>query len=287
LTFRTSPEQFSVRSLTNFNAGHTNGFEAIPRNESEVDAVNLRLLIPLSAQRDAGRKEGVGMPGNKFILIVLVSAFFVTSSLFAGNGKGGPGSPASGSGLSATETADLLFMREEEKMARDVYDELYSFYKAEGVELLIFARIASSEQNHMDAILNLLEKYELEDPAEGKSRGEFENTTLAALYQNLTSTETNDVLVLNEPTEGGKVEPLAAFYVGAWIEERDMLDIMQAISNTAKNDLVRVYTNLLCGSRSHLRSFVRQIGANNYEPQILDLSELEYWLGSDSDEICG
>ena len=49
----------------------------------------------------------------------------------------------------------------------------------------------------MDAVLNLLEKYDLEDPAEGKSRGEFENTTLAALYQNLTSAETNDVLVLN------------------------------------------------------------------------------------------
>lgn len=227
------------------------------------------------------------MPGKKFILIVLVSAFFATSTLFAGNGKGGPGSSTSSPDLSATETADLLFMREEEKLARDVYDELYSFYKADGLELLVLARIASSEQSHMDAVLNLLEKYDLEDPAEGKSRGEFENTTLAALYQNLTSAETNDVLVLNEPTEGGKVEPPAAFYVGAWIEERDMLDIMQAISNTAKNDVVRVYTNLLCGSRSHLRSFVRQIGADNYEPQILSVSELEYWLGPDSDEICG
>ena len=30
--------------------------------------------------------------------------------------------------LSSAETEDLLFMREEEKMARDVYDELYEYY---------------------------------------------------------------------------------------------------------------------------------------------------------------
>ena len=199
--------------------------------------------------------------------------------------------------LSSAETEDLLFMREEEKMARDVYDELYEYYQGGGVSLLIFARIAESEQTHMDSMLKLLDKYGLDDPAEGLLRGEFENPALTSLYLNLVSDSESNSTVLNEPTSGGKVSVMDALYVGAWIEERDMVDIMHAISNTDKADIARVYTSLLCGSRSHLRAFVDQIGEDEYEAQILLKTEdagpeaapeetLAYWLGSDSDEVC-
>ena len=199
--------------------------------------------------------------------------------------------------LTSTESADLLFMREEEKLARDVYDELYEHYKNKGIELLIFARIAESEQEHMDAMLKVLDKYGIDDPAEGMSRGEFENATLKTLYLNMVSDSDANSTVLNEPVTGGKVNELAALQVGAWIEERDMLDIMHAISNTNKADIVQVYTNLLCGSRSHLRAFVAQIGADNYEAQILVAADeiavsttpeetLDYWLGNESDYLC-
>lgn len=84
---------------------------------------------------------------------------------------------------------------------------------------------------------------------------------------------------------------------GAWIEERDMLDIMHAISNTGHADIAGVYTKLLCGSRSHLRAFVSLLGADAYEPQLLYAADkagsdvpavetIEYWLGDDSDAIC-
>lgn len=240
-------------------------------------------------------KTAISLIRKTFVLIIIF-AVFASLPLFAkGNGRGGSNGQAD---ISAIEKADLLFMREEEKMARDVYDELYEFYKESGVELLIFARIASSEQNHMDAMLTLLIKYGLSDPAEGNTRGEFENQIFADLYQNLVSDDINNEPILNEPEAGGKVGPLEALYVGAWIEERDMLDIMQAISNTKKSAIVRVYTNLLCGSRNHLRSFVGQIGEDDYDAQILVAPEdvgqetvpeetLEYWLGGDSDEICG
>jgi hypothetical protein len=212
-------------------------------------------------------------------------------------GLGGPLYADQAAGLSDQEVNDLLFMREEEKMARDVYSELYRHFKENDIEMIILARIAASEQRHMDAMLNLLDKYQLNDPAAGLEPGEFDNSVLAALYQNLVSDSEANETILGEPAEGGKVSPGAALYVGAWIEERDMLDIMHAIANTSRADIVGVYTNLLCGSREHLRAFVGQLGAADYQPQLLHPAAdagsevkpeetLEFWLGSESDVIC-
>jgi len=199
--------------------------------------------------------------------------------------------------LSDQEVADLTFMREEEKLAHDVYAELYEHYKESGIELIVFARIATSEARHVDAMLGLLDKYRLDDPAEGLGPGEFDNTVLAALYDNLVSDSEANPTILGEPTSGGKVGPEAALTVGAWIEERDMIDILHAIANTGRADIVGVYTNLLCGSRDHLRAFVKLLGEDDYRPQLLYSADavtddvpavetLEYWLGDASDEIC-
>lgn len=200
-------------------------------------------------------------------------------------------------GLSEHEIDDLMFMREEEKMARDVYAELYQHYKERGTELIILANIAASEQRHMDAILKQLDKYQLHDPAAGLERGDFDNAVLSALYQNLVSDSESNQTILDEPLSGGKVSPEAALYVGAWIEERDMIDILHAIENTSRADIVGVYTDLLCGSREHLRAFVKHLGAENYQPQLLypsdagnrdidPLETLEYWLSEESDQMC-
>lgn len=200
-------------------------------------------------------------------------------------------------GLSELEIEDLTFMREEEKLARDVYQELYVYYKERGIELIVLANIAASEQRHMDAMLNLLDKYQLTDPAATLEPGEFENDALSALYGNLVSDSDANPTILDEPMSGGKVSPQAALYVGAWIEERDMIDILHAIANTSRADIVGVYTSLLCGSRDHLRAFVKHLGADDYQPQLLYASStdgsdidpaqtLEYWLGDESDRLC-
>ncbi len=212
-------------------------------------------------------------------------------------GLGNPLSANEEAGLSELEVEDLLFMREEEKLARDVYSELYGYYKEDGIEIFTLARIAESEQRHMDAMLNLLDKYEIDDPAAGRAPGEFEHPVLQALYYNLVSDSEDNEPVLSEPAAGGKVGPEAALYVGAWIEERDMIDILHAIANTSRADIVGVYTNLLCGSREHLRAFVGRLGADDYAPQILYSADevgsevppeetLEFWLGDASDVIC-
>ena len=59
--------------------------------------------------------------------------------------------------LNPEEEDALLFMRAEEKLARDVYLVLAEKWS----ELAIFTNIAASEQKHMDAVLQLLEKYGL------------------------------------------------------------------------------------------------------------------------------
>ena len=82
--------------------------------------------------------------------------------------------------LDAVEVAGLLYMREEEKLARDVYLTLYEKW-----EMPIFQNIANSESTHMEAIETLIDRYNLEDPAAGKDAGVFTDQTLQGLYDQL------------------------------------------------------------------------------------------------------
>jgi hypothetical protein len=155
--------------------------------------------------------------------------------------------------LSTAEIEGILYMREEEKLARDVYLTLYEQW-----ELSIFQNIANSEQTHMDAIKTLIDRYGLDDPAAGNNVGEFTDPTLQSLYADLVAT-------------GG--QSLAdALRVGAAIEEIDILDLEERIAQTDAGNIQRVYESLTRGSRNHLRSFVatleRQVG-ETYEPQYL------------------
>jgi hypothetical protein len=156
--------------------------------------------------------------------------------------------------LSAEEVAGLLYMREEEKLAHDVYLTLYEKWG-----LPIFRNIASSEQTHTEAVKSLLDRYGLEDPAEGNGVGVFTDPALQTLYDQLVNT--------------GDASLAAALRVGATIEEIDILDLEARLTQTDNRDITLVYDNLTSGSRNHLRSFVstleRQAG-EDYQPQYLD-----------------
>jgi len=161
--------------------------------------------------------------------------------------------------LSEEEAAGLLYMREEEKLARDVYLTLYEQWNQP-----IFQNIASSEQRHMDMVLGLLTAYGLEDPAAGKGIGEFTNPDLQALYDQLVAR--------------GRQSLAEALKVGAAIEEIDILDLRERLAQTDKADIQTVYQNLMSGSENHLRAFVstleRQTG-EVYEPQYLSPEDYE------------
>jgi hypothetical protein len=166
--------------------------------------------------------------------------------------------------LSENEINGLFFMREEEKLARDVYLALYEQWG-----LAIFQNIANSEQSHTDAVKVLLDAYGLADPAVGKAPGEFVNADLQDLYDQL--------------IDQGAQSLSDALKVGAAIEEIDILDIEAYLAQTENPDIRRVYENLIKGSRNHLRSFVstlnRQTG-ETYEPQYLSVDLYQSIVGS-------
>jgi hypothetical protein len=165
-----------------------------------------------------------------------------------------PPPPAPTSPLSADESAGLTFMREEEKVARDVYLTLYETWGSQ-----VFSNIARSEQSHMDAVKTLLDRYGIDDPTTGNDIGEFTNSDLQALYDEL--------------VELGQQSLADAFRVGALIEETDIQDLIDELAAVEHSDIQRVYEQLLQGSENHLRAFVstleRQTG-ETYQPQVLD-----------------
>lgn len=142
--------------------------------------------------------------------------------------------------LSAAEADGLTYMREEEKLARDVYLALYRQWGTP-----IFSNIALSEQTHMDRILMLLGKYDLPDPAAGKLEGEFTHPVFVELYQLLVAS--------------GSESLVQAFEVGVFIEETDIEDINNLLAITTRKDIRNVYTNLLAGSYNHLAAFDYQL----------------------------
>lgn len=163
--------------------------------------------------------------------------------------------------LSEAEIDDILYMREEEKLARDVYLTLHEQWGTP-----VFANISRAEQRHMGRMLDLVERYGLVDPVTDDSIGVFVNAELQSLY---------DALVAR-----GLRSELDALHVGALIEEVDMEDIQNAIDRTDRRDIVRVYENLMRGSRNHLRAFVGLIERRgvDYEAQQLSQEEVDLIL---------
>lgn len=160
--------------------------------------------------------------------------------------------------LTSDEIAAIQFMREEEKLARDVYQTLYEQYP-----LRPFLNISKSEQAHMDAILYLIDTYELEDPAGDNPKGVFVNQDLQVLY--------NDLI------EQGSESREEALKVGALIEEVDIIDLEEALEETARNeDVVRVFTNLCRASERHLKAFVRVLKLYDVEYAPVQLEQEEF-----------
>lgn len=152
--------------------------------------------------------------------------------------------------ISEAEKQDLLYMREEEKLARDVYQTLHEKW-----QIQIFSNIAFSEQTHSEAIRDLLVKYSITDPVTDDTIGVFVNADLQTLYHDLTRT--------------GLTSIEDALTVGALIEELDIKDLQDTLSRTNNSDISAVYENLLRGSQNHLRAFNKQLVVKGvtYTPQ--------------------
>jgi hypothetical protein len=177
-------------------------------------------------------------PTMKTIHLITLAALTLVPA-FAQNGQGphGPQSqpPVAVQPATAEEIQALVFMREEEKLARDVYRFLFERW-----QYAAFDRIAASEQQHFATIGTLLTRYSIPDPAATDTPGVFADPKLTTMYAELTAK--------------GAISLKDALEVGVLIEKTDIADL-SAANTTTKLDIKRVYTNLMTASFSHLDAF--------------------------------
>ena len=138
--------------------------------------------------------------------------------------------------LSSDEIAGLVFSREEERLARDLYTLLADRYDARR-----FAMIATSEQQHFEAVGTLLTRYGIADPSAGAQPGVYADPALQALYDGWKSDSAASLT--------------AAYAVGVQLEKRDIADLQRLQDATARADLDGVYAQLEKGSWRHLAAF--------------------------------
>ncbi len=185
--------------------------------------------------------------------------------------------------LDFNEETHLVFMREEEKLARDVYVSMGLRYP----DSVVFGQVDDSEQRHTDAVKQALAGYGVKDPNTNDNTGVYTGSEYGGYF-----TEKYAYLV-----DRGSVSELDALYVGAFIEELDMLDIRRCPAviveqnngvdsaeqcgrdYTDQPDIINLYDSLLKGSKSHLRGYVRAIeaiiGQGGYQAQVLSQEEVD------------
>lgn len=144
---------------------------------------------------------------------------------------------------SETTAERLSFLIEEEKLAHDVYLKMNEIWGSQ-----VFGNILQSESTHQSQVLSLLETRALSDPRTG-TVGAFRNQDLQKLYDSLIAK--------------GRLSAKDAYEVGVAIEEKDIADISNILSNTTdESDVVATLERLRSGSENHLRAFNRQLSRN-------------------------
>ncbi|MBK8476993.1 MAG: DUF2202 domain-containing protein [Opitutaceae bacterium] len=141
--------------------------------------------------------------------------------------------------LTTVDSANLVFLKQEEKMARDVYQVLHAKWGHP-----TFAAISVSEQRHIDSVTGLLKRYGIKDPTPA-APGVFTIPELQALYDQLIAEGTKSLQ--------------DALEVGVLIEETDIDDLQRMLETTRERPISRVLTNLQRGSYNHLEAFTRSL----------------------------
>lgn len=138
-----------------------------------------------------------------------------------------------------TQSAQLLYLIEEEKLAHDVYTVLYQTYGSR-----VFGNILESESTHQARVLTLLTARNIADPRSTQV-GVFTDQSLQKLY---------DSLIAQAMTSAQE-----AYKVGVAIEEKDIADISKQLATASDDDVIVTLQALRSGSENHLRAFNRQL----------------------------
>lgn len=184
-----------------------------------------------------------------------------------GNRQSGAGGNKSiGGTLTPAQVDQLVRMREEEKLAHDVYVTL-----AQSSGLQIFNNIANAESQHMRAVEQLASRYSSAAAAANLPVGSFSDPQFQALYNSLVA--------------AGNKSPIAAATVGAKIEEMDIKDLQTLLSQNPPQDVSKVLEHLQRASGQHLRAFTMELKrlGGTYMPEFLSSQEYNSILNSDND----
>lgn len=141
--------------------------------------------------------------------------------------------------LTQQQIDDLIFMYQEEKVARDVYTELYELWGQS-----VFKNIIQSENSHMNGVKSLLLAYNIPLPIVDTNIGEFPLAELQEMYNTLMAK--------------GRLSANDALEVGVIVEEKDIEDLIAKMENVPA-DILKVYGNLLNGSYNHLDAFNKNL----------------------------
>jgi hypothetical protein len=205
--------------------------------------------------------------GTILVLIVIFAVFAVIFGAFVqnfspaaqgygyGQGPGGENAAAYGQGgnspvllpmtdtgpLTHEEMADIMFMREEEQLAHDLYIRWAALYP-----LPVFSNIAGSETMHIYEVQLLMDRYGLPNNQTGDATVGYHSPVIQSLYDSL--------------GPQGDTSLTAALEAGIAVEERDIADLDNAIANTTRSDVLQVWENLRQGSENHKRAFLRALG---------------------------
>ncbi len=186
-------------------------------------------------EADAGTTVGSSAPSTE----AGATEVSAPSTVDVATGDGHPSADIQAAPLTDEDTEALIYLREEEKLAHDVYTVLYEEWGTK-----VFDNISRSESRHMASMKTLVDSYGLADPVGANEVGVFSNEELQSLF---------DTLVAQ-----GRTSETEALKVGVAIENKDIGDLERLIASTTHDDIAQVAQNLLDGSRNHLAAFSRQ-----------------------------
>lgn len=226
-----------------------------------------RTIIELKRRLDTGdRFDKAFSPGGAVSMIWALSSnpdISLKHNIAYGEGilslTGGEAAADDGAALAALtarEKDGLLFIWEEEKAARDLYNGLY-----EKNNMTIFLDLVRSESSHMDRARAVMEKHGLAVPPDDP--GIFQNQTLQEMHDQLLAE--------------GLQSDQDALTVAAVFEEISIVDLEKELSASQADDVRTVYEGLLAGSRKHLRSYVSDLKDQGieYQPRYLEAEEFQ------------
>lgn len=141
--------------------------------------------------------------------------------------------------MSEEQSSKLEYLLQEEKLARDVYLQMYKLWWNKK-----FYNIISSEENHQSQVTRLFEKYEIDNPIKELWIGEFWDNEFKNLYEQFIAS--------------GSISLANAFQVWVTIENTDINDIEETMKLfEGYPDVQQVLTVLLEWSKRHLAAFSR------------------------------